>query len=46
MRNDDHDIYQASRRENLATLVISGLTLAVLIAAGYLTPHLLAIAAR
>lgn len=47
MRNDDNDdIYQASRRENLITLVISGLTLAVLVGAGYLTPNLLAIAAR
>lgn len=47
MRNDDNDdIYQASRRETLATLVISGLTLAVLVTAGYLTPNLLAIAAR
>lgn len=47
MRNDDNDdIYQASQRENLITLVISGLTLAVLIGAGYLAPSLLAIAAR
>ncbi|EOK5395671.1 hypothetical protein ACSQPN_003177 [Pseudomonas aeruginosa] len=47
MHNDDNDdIYQASRRETLLTLVISGLTLATLIAAGYLTPSLLAIAAR
>lgn len=44
--NHDDDIYQASRRENLITLAISGLTLAALIAAGYLAPSLLAIAAR
>lgn len=47
MRNHENDdIYQASRRETLLTLVISGLTLAVLIGAGYLAPSLLAIAAR
>lgn len=47
MRNDDNDdIYQASQRETLLTLAISGLTLAVLVAAGYLAPSLLAIAAR
>lgn len=47
MQNDDHDdFYHASRRETLATLVISCLSLAFLIAAGYLAPNLLAIAAR
>ncbi|WP_178081043.1 hypothetical protein [Pseudomonas sp. 09C 129] len=46
-RDNDHDeFHQDSRRETLATLAISGLTLVVLIAAGYLTPNLLAIAAR
>lgn len=46
MRKDDHDTYQHSRRETLATLIASGVTLALLVAAGYLTPNLLAIAAR
>ena len=44
--NHDDDFYSPSRRETLLTLVISGLTLAVLVAAGYLAPNLLAIAAR
>lgn len=44
--NHDDDFYSPNRREALLTLVISGLTLAVLVAAGYLTPNLLAIAAR
>lgn len=44
--NHDDDFYSSSRRETLLTLVISGLTLAVLIGAGYLAPSLLAIAAR
>ena len=47
MQTDDNDdFYSPSRRETLLTLVISGLTLAVLIGAGYLAPSLLAIAAR
>ena len=47
MQTDDNDdFYSSSRRETLLTLVISGLTLAVLIGAGYLAPSLLAIAAR
>ncbi len=44
--NHDDDFYSPNRREALLTLVISGLTLAVLIGAGYLAPNLLAIAAR
>ncbi len=44
--NHDDDFYSPSKRETIATLLISGLTLAVLVAAGYLTPNLLAIAAR
>ena len=44
--NHDDDFYSPSRRETLLTLVISGLTLALLVAAGYLAPSLLAIAAR
>ncbi len=44
--NHDDDFYSPTRREDLLTLVISGLTLAVLVAAGYLAPSLLAIAAR
>lgn len=47
MRTDDNDdFYSPSRRETLLTLVGSGITLAVLAAAGYLAPSLLAIAAR
>ena len=47
MQTDDNDdLYSPNRRETLLTLVISGLTLAALIAAGYLAPSLLAIAAR
>jgi len=44
--NHDDDFYSPSRRETIATLLISGLTLAVLAAAGYLAPTLLAFAAR
>lgn len=44
MRKDENDTYQHSRRENLITLAISGVTLALLVAAGYLTPNLLAVA--
>lgn len=47
MQTDDNDdFYSPSRRETLLTLVGSGVTLAVLAAAGYLAPTLLAIAAR
>lgn len=46
MHNDHDDIYSTSRRETLATLAVSGLTLAVLAVAGYLTPDLLALLAR
>lgn len=46
MHNDNDDFYSPSRRETLLTLVGSGITLAVLAAAGYLAPSLLAIAAR
>lgn len=44
--NHDDDFYSPSRRETLATLLISSLTLAVLIGAGYLAPNLLALMAR
>lgn len=44
MRNDNNVIYRGSRRELLATLTISGITLAVLCMAGYFAPSLLAIA--
>ncbi|WP_431483699.1 hypothetical protein [Pseudomonas solani] len=44
--NHDDEFYSSSRRETIATLLISGLTLAVLIGAGYLAPNLLALAAR
>ena len=47
MQTDDNDdFYSPSRRETLLTLVGSGLTLAVLAAAGFLAPTLLAFAAR
>ena len=47
MQTDDNDVfYSPSRRETLLTLVGSGITLAVLAAAGYLAPTLLAFAAR
>lgn len=47
MQTDDNDdLYSPSRRENLLALLGSGLTLAVLAAAGYLAPTLLALAAR
>lgn len=46
MQTNHDDFYSPNRRETLLTLVISGLTLAVLIGAGYLAPSLLAIAAR
>lgn len=42
MRNEDHDDrYHPNRREGLATLVVSGLTLALLVAVGYVIPDLL-----
>lgn len=44
--NDNDDLYSPSRRESLLTLLGSGVTLAVLLAAGYLAPNLLALAAR
>lgn len=44
--HNDHDECSTSRRETLATLLISGLTMAVLIIAGYLAPNLLTLAAR
>lgn len=44
MQKDNDLVYQGSRRELLATLTISGITLAVLCAAGYFAPSLLAIA--
>lgn len=47
MQTDDNDdFYSPSRREALLTLLGSGVTLAVLAAAGYLAPTLLAFAAR
>lgn len=47
MQTDDNDdFYSPSRRETLITLLGSGVTLAVLAAAGYLAPTLLAFAAR
>lgn len=47
MQTDDHDeLYSPTRRETLFTLLGSGLTLAVLLLAGYLAPNLLALAAR
>ena len=44
MQNDNDEVYQGSRRELLATLTISGITLVVLCTAGYFAPSLLAIA--
>ena len=44
--NHDADFNSPNRRETLLTLVGSGVTLAVLAAAGYLAPTLLAFAAR
>ncbi len=42
MRNDDNDDYcSPSKREAVATLVASGLTLALLVAVGYAVPDLL-----
>lgn len=42
MRNEDHDeLFHPSRREGVATLVASGLTLALLVAVGYAVPDLL-----
>lgn len=42
MRNEDHDeLYHPNRREAVATLVASGLTLALLVAVGYAVPDLL-----
>ena len=47
MQTDDNDdFYSPSRRETLLALLGSGVTLAVLAAAGYLAPTLLAFAAR
>lgn len=47
MQTDDNDdFYSPSRRETLLTLVGSGVTHAVLAAAGYLAPTLLAFAGR
>jgi hypothetical protein len=44
--NDNDELYSPSRLETLLTLVGSGLTLALLGAAGYLAPNLLALAAH
>ncbi|WP_367863220.1 hypothetical protein [Pseudomonas guariconensis] len=44
MQDDNDTFHQPSRGELLATLGISGLTLAVLCMAGYFAPSLLAIA--
>lgn len=42
MRNEDNDeLFHPSRREAVATLVASGLTLALLVAVGYAVPDLL-----
>lgn len=42
MRNDDNDeLYHPSRREQVATLLASGLTLALVVVAGYAVPDLL-----
>jgi hypothetical protein len=46
MHDDNDNLYHPSRRETLLTLLGSGVTLAVLAAAGYLAPTLLAFAAR
>lgn len=42
MHNDDTPLYEPSSREWLATLTLTGLTLAVLAIAGYYTPAVLA----
>ncbi|WP_185833558.1 hypothetical protein [Pseudomonas veronii] len=44
MHDDNDHLYQTNRREALATLVISGLTLLTLALAGYYAPSLLAVA--
>ncbi len=44
--NDNDDRCSANRREHLLTLLGSGVTLAVLLAADYFAPDLLALAAR
>lgn len=42
MRNEDNDeLFHPSRGEALATLLASGLTLALLVAVGYAAPDLL-----
>lgn len=45
-RSKKNEPYQPSKRETLATLSISGLTLLAMIGAGYYTPSLLTLAAR
>lgn len=42
MHNDETPLYEHSRGEWLATLTLTGLTLAFLVMAGYYTPSLLA----
>ncbi|MCP1651824.1 hypothetical protein [Pseudomonas nitroreducens] len=42
MHNDEKQLYESSRRERLATLTLTGLTLAFLAIAGYYTPAVLA----
>lgn len=42
MRNEENDdLFHPSRREAVATLVASGLTLALLVVVGYAVPDLL-----
>lgn len=41
MRNDNNELYPPSKREAVATLVASGLTLVLLVALGYAVPDLL-----
>lgn len=43
MRDDNDSIYEPRRRDLLASLVITGLTLAVIALAGYYTPAALAL---
>ena len=43
MRDDNERIYEPRRRDLLASLVVTGLTLAVIALAGYYTPAALAL---
>ncbi|HBO0765364.1 TPA: hypothetical protein NHS01_000176 [Pseudomonas aeruginosa] len=42
MQNDETALYEHSRGEWIATLTLTGLTLVVLVIAGYYTPAVLA----